>query len=65
MNTQLYAALVAAALAIYAMVDLSMRRFPLKIKMVWFPIIILVPLLGPLLYYWRRRAMMQNINQGG
>ena len=57
MDTYLYFALIAAALAIYAMVDISMRRYPMEKKMLWFPIVVLVPLVGPIVYYARRKSI--------
>lgn len=61
MDYWIYFALAAAAIAIYAMVDISMRRFPLNRKLIWFPIVVLIPFFGPLAYYIKRKSMIRNI----
>lgn len=51
--------LVGAAVAIFAMVDISMRSISMKSRMIWFPIIILIPVVGPALYFFYRRTLTQ------
>lgn len=63
MDNYIYFALVAAAMAIYAMVDITMRDFPLDKKMIWFPIAVLIPLIGPLAYFLKRRKIMENAKE--
>ena len=60
MDNYIYFALVAATLAIYAMVDISMRNFSINKKMIWFPIVVLLPLIGPLTYFVRRRSILEK-----
>ncbi len=49
--------LVGASIAIYAMVDLSMRSYTKKTRMIWFPVVILIPILGPLFYFLNRKSL--------
>lgn len=58
MDNHIYFALIAAALAIFAMVDISMRHMPLNKKMLWFPIVVLLPVIGPIVYYIRRKSLV-------
>lgn len=57
MDYQLYIAIVAAFLAIHSMIDILMKAWPLKIRVAWFALVVLVPLLGPIVYYIRRRRL--------
>ena len=52
--------LIAAAIAIYAMVDLSLKNHTLKVRMIWFPIVILIPIVGPLVYYGMRNQLLNQ-----
>lgn len=45
---------VVVALAIYAMVSVSMSNMPKEKKMVWFAFVVLVPFIGPVVYYIKR-----------
>lgn len=49
--------LIGGTVAIYAMVDLAMSRASNKQKMIWFPVLILVPILGPIFYFINRKAI--------
>ncbi|GAB4230299.1 MAG: hypothetical protein Tsb0034_02130 [Ekhidna sp.] len=63
MNNWVYIALVAAALAIHAMIDVIMKRFDYGKKMMWFAIVVLIPLLGPLVYYVRRKSLITQAKE--
>ncbi|MEP1095618.1 MAG: PLDc N-terminal domain-containing protein [Cyclobacteriaceae bacterium] len=52
--------IVGAAIAIFAMVDLSLRSYTRKIRLIWYPIVILVPIIGPLAYYLIRKSLPVN-----
>jgi len=52
--------LIAAAIAIYAMVDLSLKSYTLKVRMIWFPIVILIPIIGPLVFYSMRKKLINQ-----
>lgn len=52
--------IVGAAIAIFAMVDLSLKSYTRKTRMIWYPIVILIPILGPALYYFMRRTLSRN-----
>ncbi|MEP5613595.1 MAG: PLDc N-terminal domain-containing protein [Cyclobacteriaceae bacterium] len=52
--------IVGAAIAIFAMVDLSLRSYTRKIRLIWYPIVILIPVIGPLAYYFVRRSLATN-----
>jgi len=63
MDYYIYFALVAAAIAIYAMVDISMRNLPINQKMIWFPIAVLIPIIGPMAYFLRRRSILEKAKE--
>ena len=60
MNYQLYIATVAAALAIHSMIDILMKTWPVKVRIIWFALVVLLPILGPLAYYIRRKGLMET-----
>ncbi len=49
--------LIVVTIAIYAMIDISNRNIRTKTKLIWFPIVVLMPLLGPLFYFLMRRSL--------
>lgn len=44
-------ALIVVSLAIWAMVDVAQNQMIKQQKVIWFAIVVLVPLLGPISYY--------------
>lgn len=46
--------LIVVAIAIYAMISISMSGMTKEKKMIWFALVVLVPFVGPVLYYIRR-----------
>lgn len=42
---------VTVAIAIYAMINVVMSTLPREKKMMWFAIVVLIPLIGPIAYY--------------
>ena len=59
MDYQLYLAILAAALAIHSMIDILMKSWPVKVRMIWFAIVVLLPVVGPLVYYIRRKSLIE------
>lgn len=59
MNYQLYFAILAAALAIHSMIDILMKSWPVKVRLIWFALVVLLPAIGPLAYYVKRRALIE------
>lgn len=49
-------ALVAAAFAIWAMVSVAKSSLNTNQKVLWFAIVILFPLLGPIIYWFRFKS---------
>ncbi len=60
MNIWVYVSVFAAAIAIYAMINILMARFSTNKKMIWFAVVVLVPLLGPLIYLLNRKSIDAN-----
>ena len=60
MNYELYIAVLAAALAIHSMIDILMKAWPVKVRIIWFAVVVLLPVVGPLAYYIRRRALIET-----
>lgn len=58
MDFQLYFALIAAALSIHSMIDILMKSWPATTRLLWFAFVVLVPVLGPVTYYIKRKSMM-------
>lgn len=60
MSYWLYIALFAAAVAVYAMVDILMTQISYNKKMVWFAIIVLLPIVGPMIYLFKKKSLAQS-----
>lgn len=45
---------IVVSLAIFAMISISMSGMPKEKKMIWFAVVVLIPLLGPVIYYIKR-----------
>lgn len=53
-------ALIAATLAIWAMVDVARNRMEPQLKAVWFATVVLIPIIGPVLYFLMKRQHSTN-----
>ncbi|MEO9804909.1 MAG: PLD nuclease N-terminal domain-containing protein [Reichenbachiella sp.] len=53
-------ALIVVSFAIWAMVDVAQGRMKTQQKAIWFAVVVLIPLLGPILYYFRRSNLTIN-----
>lgn len=53
--TTTFIALIAAAFAIWAMVSISKSNLKPNHKAIWFAVVILLPLIGPIIYWFRFR----------
>ena len=60
MNYQLYLAILAAALSIHSMVDILMKSWPFRIWILWFALVVLIPVIGPLIYYAKRKSLIES-----
>lgn len=58
MNAWLIIAVFAAGLAVFVMVDILRVKMTYNKKMIWFAIVVLIPLVGPLLYLLRKRNLI-------
>ncbi|MEO9964152.1 MAG: PLD nuclease N-terminal domain-containing protein [Reichenbachiella sp.] len=45
-------ALIVVTFAIWAMVDVAQNQMKNQYKVIWFAVVILIPLAGPIFYYW-------------
>ncbi len=52
--------IIGASIAIFAMVDLALRSYTRKIRVIWYPIVILLPIIGPLAYYFMRKSLSRS-----
>lgn len=57
MNYWLFISLFAAALAVYAMINILMTRMSNRKKMLWFALAVLLPIVGPIIYLLKREAI--------
>lgn len=57
MNIWVYVGVFAVAVAVYAMINILMARFSTNKKMLWFAIVVLVPVIGPLAYLFGRKSI--------
>lgn len=57
MNIWIFIGVFAAAVAVYAMINILMARFSTNKKMLWFAIVVLIPLVGPLAYLFSRKSI--------
>ncbi|WP_462232884.1 PLD nuclease N-terminal domain-containing protein [Ekhidna sp.] len=55
MNIWVFVGVFAVAVAVYAMINILLARFSTNKKMLWFAIVVLVPVLGPLVYLFNRK----------
>lgn len=59
MDQWLIISVFAAAVAVYAMVDILMIRMSYKKKALWFAIVVLIPLVGPILYLLKKKKLAE------
>ncbi len=57
MNYWVYIGVFAVAVAVYSMINILMARFSLNKKMLWFAIVVLIPVLGPMIYLFSRKSI--------
>ena len=57
MNYWIYFSIFVAALAIISMINVLMIRMSRNRKMLWFAIVTLVPVVGPIVYWFKRRSL--------
>lgn len=43
--------IIAVSVAIYSMISISMSNMTKSKKMIWFAIVVLIPIVGPVTYY--------------
>lgn len=48
---------IVVSIAIYAMIDIANRGIRTKTKIIWFPVVVLIPLIGPVCYFFFRRNL--------
>lgn len=60
MDYQLYLAILAAALSIHSMIDILMKSWPFKVWMPWFALVVLIPVIGPIIYYIKRKSLIES-----
>jgi uncharacterized membrane protein YhaH (DUF805 family) len=60
MDYWMYISLLAAAIAVYAMVDILMARIANNRKMVWFALIVIIPIVGPMIYLLKKRSLVEQ-----
>lgn len=58
MDQWLIISVFAAAVAVYAMVDILMIRMYKK-KAIWFAIVVLIPIVGPILYLLKKKKLAE------
>ena len=58
MNYWIYLSIFAAAIAIFSMINILMNQMSFNKKMIWFAIVTLIPIIGPLIYLIRRNAYL-------
>lgn len=60
MDYWIYVGVFAVAVAVYAMINILMARFPNNKKMLWFAIVVLVPIVGPLAYLFSKKSIEER-----
>lgn len=48
---------IACALAIYAIIDIAYQRFRFKRNAIWIPIVMFIPIVGPLIYFVMKKKI--------
>ncbi|MFK7953388.1 MAG: PLD nuclease N-terminal domain-containing protein [Ekhidna sp.] len=56
-NLWMYLGVVAVAVAIFAMIDIAIKEYSFRTRLLWLPIVILFPLVGPIVYYSMRKSL--------
>lgn len=54
MNSWIFIAIFGAALAVYAMMDILRAKITNRGKMIWFAVVVLIPILGAIIYLLKR-----------
>ncbi len=57
MDYWLYIGIFAVALAVFSMIDILRIRMTNNQKIVWFAIVVLIPVIGPLVYIMKRKGL--------
>ncbi|WP_436516630.1 PLD nuclease N-terminal domain-containing protein [Ekhidna sp. To15] len=60
MDIWVYVGVFAVAVAVYAMINILMARFSTNKKMLWFAIVVLFPVVGPLMYLISRKSLEKS-----
>lgn len=60
MNIWVFISVIAVALAIYSMIDVLRVRIAVNKKMIWFALVVIVPILGPLVYMFRKELTLSD-----
>ena len=61
MNYWIFISVFAAAVAVYAMIDILRARIHNHRKMVWFAIIVIFPIVGPMIYLLKKRSLVEPV----
>ncbi|WP_420318549.1 PLDc N-terminal domain-containing protein [Ekhidna sp.] len=60
MNYWLYISLFAAAIAVFSMVNVLLARMPNNKKALWFALVVIFPIVGPLIYLLKRKSIVET-----
>ncbi|MEQ6168810.1 PLD nuclease N-terminal domain-containing protein [Ekhidna sp. MALMAid0563] len=60
MNYWLYISLFAAAIAVFAMVNVLLARMSNNKKALWFTLVVIFPIVGPLIYLLKRKSIVET-----
>ncbi len=60
MSYWLTLSIFAAAVAIISMVNILFSHLDSNRKMIWFAIVTLVPIVGPLVYFMKRKSLLRQ-----
>ncbi|WP_421765102.1 PLD nuclease N-terminal domain-containing protein [Ekhidna sp.] len=60
MNIWLIFAVFAAALVVFAMIDILRVRMSNNKKIIWFIVVVVLPVIGPLVYLMRKSSLIES-----
>ena len=63
MDYWIYIGVFAAAIAVYAMINVLMGKFSARRRMIWFAIVVLMPVVGPLVYLLNGKAIQASLRK--
>jgi len=57
MDYWIYISIFGAAVAIFSMINILMSHMAVNRKILWFTLVVVFPIVGPMIYLWKRNTL--------